>query len=121
MSHILPSQHVLPHQIGIDWSHARQCLRVSATIRRIQDQPTARHTDEMLVEKINYAPRRIAALIGIGGSADAMKPVLKGDDVCAWYCKRVGKHSYHLVPGLPLWVLDVVDGTGIGVGEEQVA
>ena len=105
--HVFPGKNVLPHQISTDRSPACQSLGASSALRRIQNQPAARHAEEMLVEKLNYLPCRVVCLVW--ALPYALEPVVEGDNIGARDVERVSQHGCHIPPRLPSRILDMID------------
>ena len=119
-THILPNANIVPHHISADWPLARKSLGVLSGLCRIQYQSAARHADEMVVQEFDKVGCRIVHFRA-GELADAVDPVLEGNDISPWNIKCVSKYRNDLAPWLPCRIFNVVDRIRCGFGDKQVA
>ena len=88
---------------------------------RLQDQPPARHADEMFVQELNEPTGGVVRLHRSGKLAHPFDPVVEWEYVGAGDVEGVGQDGDHFAPGLAGGVLDVVDWVWRDVGEEEFA
>lgn len=89
-----------------------------STLRRIKDQPAARHADKVLVQEFYDLARWIVRLDGAWEVAHAVHPLFEGYNFGVGHTERISQNGNHLTPRLPHGVLDMVDRIGRGVGDE---
>lgn len=117
-SHLLPRIDILPHQLLTNRSTSPQRSRMLRALSRIQDQPAARHANEIPLQESDKPARWIIRLHGSGKLTHATDPFLEWDYVRTGNIESSGEDKDHVLPWLARRVFDVVDRIGFDFGDE---